>query len=75
MIKNKIKKIIAEFIMIDSQEINDEDFLKELGIDSLMTVELILKIEDSFNILFNDSELNPENLVTVKSLVELVEKH
>lgn len=55
--------------------ITEETSLVELGIDSLMTVELVLGLEDAFNIQFNDSDLEMENLRNVRDIVNLVNKY
>ena len=53
-IVNEIKKLVNNGI---DANITEETSLVELGIDSLMTVELVLGLEDAFNIQFNDSDL------------------
>jgi acyl carrier protein len=49
--------------------------LSELGFDSLKKVNLIIEIENEFEIRCDDSELNPKNLSSIKDLVNLVEKN
>ena len=74
-IAETITKIIAEIAFIDVGEIDAADTLTALGIDSLKTVELMVQLEDRFGIVFQDSDLNPETLNTVQSIIELVEKY
>lgn len=52
-----------------------DELKKDLGLDSLSLVSVIVGLEDSFNILFDDSDLDPGLLITVKNLVSLVGKH
>ncbi|WP_095176386.1 MULTISPECIES: acyl carrier protein [Blautia] len=74
MIKNKVISILANISNIDEQ-ITEEQQLSTLGISSLEKVEVIISLEDEFSIRFKDSDLTPQNLETVKSIIELVEKH
>lgn len=70
-----IKKIIALVSVISANEINTNDSLASIGIDSLKMVELIVTIEDELNIKFDDSELNPMQLSTVESIIALSNKY
>ena len=71
-IVNEIKKLVNNGT---DANITEETSLVELGIDSLMTVELVLGLEDAFNIQFNDSDLEIENLRNVRDIVNLVNKY
>lgn len=71
-IVNEIRKLVNNGI---DANITEETSLVELGIDSLMTVELVLWLEDAFNIQFNDSDLEMENLRNVRDIVNLVNKY
>ncbi len=71
-IVNEIKKLVNNGIDVN---ITEETSLVELGIDSLMTVELVLGLEDAFNIQFNDSDLEMENLRNVRDIINLVNKY
>ena len=71
-IVNEIKKLVNNGI---DANITEETSLVELGIDSLMTGELVLWLEDAFNIQFNDSDLEMENLRNVRDIVNLVNKY
>ena len=71
-IVNEIKKLVNNGT---DANITEETSLVELGIDSLMTVELVLGLEDAFNIQFNDWDLEMENLRNVRDIVNLVNKY
>ena len=47
----------------------------DLGIDSLGMVQLMLDIEDEFEITLGDSDLNPNNLIRVSDVCALVERY
>jgi len=73
-IQKKILEIIAEFTF-NEQTAEVKDSLKSHGIDSLDTVELIMAIEDEFEIQIELSDLDPADLETIESLIQLVEKY
>lgn len=69
---NKLIKIVYD---LTAMEI-DEDFdLKLNGIDSLTLVSLIVAIEEEFRISFEDDDLDPNNLKTLKNIKKIMEKY
>jgi len=48
---------------------------KDLGLDSLNMVELIVELEEQFNIEIDESDLDPAALQTVDQIYALVEKY
>ena len=50
MVLDKVKKILAEYKGIDEAIIQPETSMESLGIDSLDTVELVMNLEDEFDI-------------------------
>ena len=56
-------------------EVSVDDSLKEYGMDSIALVSLIVEIEMKYNIIFSDDDLNPNNLTTVKNIVDMMEKY
>jgi acyl carrier protein len=67
----KVAKIIAEFKEIDVNGITMKSTLnKDLGLDSLDTVELIMSFEQEFNI-----TLEPDpSLQTIEDVVNMIDK-
>ena len=51
----------------------ESHFVNDLGADSLDTVELIMEFEEEFGIEIPDDDA--ENITTVGSAVEYIEKH
>ena len=69
-IKEKILKVISEHLGIAVTEVTPEKALvKDLGADSLDTVELVMCMEDEFNVEITDSE--GEKIVTVQDAIDL----
>ena len=48
--------------------------LTEIGLDSLKTMELVLNIEEEFNIEIPDAELIPTNLRSAQAILDLILK-
>ena len=66
---DKVKKIIAEKLSVDLDEVVPEaSFVDDLGADSLDLVELIMSMEEEFDIEISDEDA--EKLVTVKDAID-----
>lgn len=78
MHKNDVEKKVAEVVLnvTGIKEISFENSLKsDLNFDSFSLVFLIIEIEKIFDIEFDASDLDPENLIVLRDLVKLVEKY
>jgi len=72
-VEDKVKKIIAEKLSVDIEEVIPEaSFVDDLGADSLDLVELIMSMEEEFDIEISDEDA--ENLVCFKDVIEYVNK-
>jgi len=68
-VEDKVKKIIAEKLSVDLVEVVPEaSFVDDLGADSLDLVELIMSMEEEFDVEIPDEEA--EKLVTVNDAIE-----
>ncbi len=71
MVFEKIKKIVAEQLGADADEITMEStFIEDLGADSLDVVELVMAMEDEFDMEIDEDEA--ENISTVGDVVEYI---
>jgi len=69
--EERIKQIIAEKLEISMQQITDDaKFIDDLGADSLDVVELIMTLEDEFEIEISDEEA--EKIVTVRNAIDFM---
>ena len=67
----KLKKIIAEVLNVDEEEITMETtFVDDLGADSLDVFQIIMGIEEEFDIEIENEEA--EKIVTVSDAVEQI---
>jgi acyl carrier protein len=70
--EKEIKEIIAKQFSIDINKLtNETNFNKDLGADSLDTVEIVLAIEDKFNIEILDE--HAEKILTIGDIVKYVD--
>ena len=68
----KVKAILAEQFDVEEDKITaDTDLQEDLGADSLDVVDLLMSIEDEFNVEVPDEEI--ENIKTVGALVSYIE--
>ncbi len=70
----KVKAIVADKLSISEDQVTDEaSFIDDLGADSLDTVELVMALEDEFNMDIPDEEA--EKLTTVGKAIDYVLAH
>lgn len=74
MVLEKIKAILSEQFDTEEDSITtDTTLADDLGADSLDVVDLLMSIEDEFEVEIPDEEV--ENIKTVGALVEYIESH
>jgi acyl carrier protein len=74
MVFEKVKKIIVEQLGVEEDEVTMESsFIDDLGADSLDIVELIMALEEEFDIEIPDSEA--EKIATVGDAVEYIKNN
>lgn len=72
--EDKLKKVIAEKLGVDINEVTPEaSFVDDLGADSLDLVELIMSMEEEFDIEIPDEEA--EKILTVKDAFDYLHAH
>jgi len=68
----KVKKLLAEQLNISVDSITEESrVIEDLGADSLDVVEMLMVLEDEFNVTVSDEE--SVNLKTVGDIVALID--
>lgn len=74
MVLEKVKAILSEQFDVEEDTITAETSIADdLGADSLDVVDLLMSIEDEFEIEIPDEEV--ENIKTVGELVKYIEEH
>jgi acyl carrier protein len=73
-VEDKVKKIIAEKLSVEMDEVvADASFVDDLGADSLDLVELIMSMEEEFDIDISDEDA--EQIATVKDAIAYINSH
>lgn len=73
-IEEKVKEIIIDQLGVDAEEVTlDAKFIEDLGADSLDTVELVMALEEEFNIEIPDEDA--EKIVTVRDAIKYIKSH
>ncbi len=74
MVLEKVKAILADQFDAEEEKITTETTIQDdLGADSLDVVDLLMTIEDEFEVEIPDTEI--ENLKTVGDLVKYIEEN
>jgi acyl carrier protein len=72
-VESKIKTIIAEQLGVKPEEVTPTaSFVDDLGADSLDTVELIMALEEEFNVEIPDEDA--EKMKTVGDAIKYIEE-
>ncbi|MEC8063600.1 MAG: acyl carrier protein [Pseudomonadota bacterium] len=70
-VKEKVVEIIADQLDVDKESIVPEaSFVDDLGADSLDTVELVMALEEEFDIEIPDEEA--EKITTVQQAIDKI---
>ena len=70
-VEEKVKKIVAEQLGTGEDEMsNESSFIDDLGADSLDTVELVMALEEEFDIEIPDDDA--EKIATVQAAIDYV---
>lgn len=73
-IEEKVKEIIVEKLKVNADEVTpDKHFTRDLGADSLDTVELVMEFEESFGI-DEIPEEEAEKIQTVGDAIEYIKQ-
>jgi acyl carrier protein len=73
-ITEKVKQIIAEQLGVEEAEVTPSaSFVDDLGADSLDTVELVMALEEQFDIEIPDDAA--EKIRTVQDAIDYIDKH
>ncbi|MDP2193401.1 MAG: acyl carrier protein [Alphaproteobacteria bacterium] len=71
-IENKVKEIVADALGVDIEQVKPTaNLVDDLGADSLARVELVMQVEEAFDIEISDAD--SEKILTVQAIVDYVQ--
>ena len=76
--EEQIKSIIADILSLTDEQIENltlETDLFEIGIDSMIAIELIVHLESEFDILIDDDDLSMDNVRKISEIISFVNKY
>lgn len=73
-VNERIKQIVAEQLGVDEDQVTTEaSFMDDLGADSLDTVELVMALEEEFDIEISDEDA--EKIQTVQDAIDYISEN
>lgn len=70
------RKIIEVFTELGAESITPESELRDdLGLDSLQMVNLLIALEEIFDIELEETDIDPASLLTVEDVISLAKKY
>jgi acyl carrier protein len=73
-VETRVKEIIVEQLGVNENEVTPEaKFVDDLGADSLDLVELVMALEEEYNIEISDEDA--EKILTVGDAIEYIKSH
>ena len=73
-VAEKVKALVVEQLGVSADEVKPEaSFVEDLGADSLDLTELIMAMEEAFDIEIDDEEA--QKILKVKDAIEYIEKN
>ena len=73
-VEEKVKEIIVDQLGVEEKQVNTQaSFIDDLGADSLDTVELVMALEEEFDVEIPDEDA--EKIGTVQNAIEYIKDH
>ncbi len=70
----EVKEVVVEQLNVNPEEVKEESkFVEDLGADSLDVVELVMALEEKFDIEIPDTDA--EKIITVNDAIKYIEEH
>ena len=74
MLEEKLNKFIRKKLLINHQLFPDEDLIKVYALDSIKIMELVVELEEEFEIEFPDEMLEIRNFKSINCISEMISK-
>lgn len=74
-VKLQTQNVVLELLPdLERQDLNDESDIFSLGLDSINAMNLVVSLQEAFDIKFDAQEINIENFRTVGDITELIQQ-
>ena len=70
----EVVKLLEDLVLVPVEGL-DKKLIADLAMDSLRLVLLLVNLEETFHIELDESDMNPLLLITVRDVVNLVDKY
>ncbi len=68
----QVKDMLVEKLGVSPEQVTlESEIIKDLGADSLDVVEMLLSLEENFNVTVTDEQT--DNIKTVKDIVDIID--
>jgi len=72
-IKKDVRKMVSEIIEMAEEKLNeDAKFVEDLGVDSMMALEIVASIEKKYKVVVSEEEI--PKIRTLKGIYEILER-
>lgn len=72
MVPGELRMLVADVIDVDEESLGDEShFIEDLGVDSLMALEIMVALEKRYHVKFAEAEL--KQITCLRNIHELLE--
>ena len=73
-VESRVKEIVMDKLNVTAEQVvDDASFVEDLGADSLDQAELVLALEDEFNLQISDKD--SENIMNVGKAITYIKEH
>ncbi|QJC31962.1 acyl carrier protein [Enterobacteriaceae endosymbiont of Donacia versicolorea] len=69
----RVKKVIANVLEIKEKNIKNDTSFKDLNVDSLETIEIIMSLEEEFNIEISDEDT--EKITSIQEVINYINNY
>jgi len=76
-IKEKIRTVLQKLLLLkqeDMKKLTDDYDLEEIGLNSILLLQFIVKLEQELDIEIDEESINPENFGTIDGIENLIKK-
>jgi acyl carrier protein len=71
-VEERVRKLVKDQLSLEAEFVDSASFIEDLGADSLDAVELIMSLEEEFEIEIPDDKV--EGITTVQAAIDFVKE-